>query len=212
MFTTVKLPVAVERRLLTALPSRPDPPDLTRRESLETVLVCMRKQHKEGKRRCDDKLYSYHLVEAYRTQDGLKQQPLANLGEFSDLGEISALEIALKDAESRLAAEELHQRFEEQEFARGWHRSGQLFERTESYTPEHIRKQRSKTARHIARLQKQIRRLEGFITRFPTPPDMLRALREIYRRVRAEALQEFEVWEAELVAGMVKKNRPPDLH
>ena len=213
MSTTVKLPATVEGRLLMVLPrSRADDPGLKRLEAQAGVVVCMRKQHKECKHHGDGRLYSYHLVEAYHTQDGIKQQIFADLGEFSDLGEISALEIALEDAESRLAAEQIHQQFQEKEFARGWHRSGHLLDRTQHYTPEYMARERAKTATQIARLRKQIRRLEGIIVRFPTPPDMLTTLRGIYRKVRAEALQEFEAWEAKVVASMAKKNRSSGFH
>ena len=115
--------------------------------SSDSSVVALVRTHRFRRDDCD--LYHYQLIKTTRVKNTVKQQVIANLGEFNDLGELSALEIALEDAKTRLGAEESHQHFQEKEFERGWYRSGRLLNRTRRYTQRYMREQRAKTAKHI---------------------------------------------------------------
>jgi len=61
----------------------------------------VRRRRKGPKPFCGCETRNYESVELYRAQGKIKQRPIASLAEVSDLGELSAPEIALEDAKKR---------------------------------------------------------------------------------------------------------------
>ena len=173
--------------------------------SQKSIVVCVRKGCTRSTQWGEGDGCTYQLVKTHCTNGEMDKHSLATLSDLSDLGELCAPEIALEDAKKRLESERAHQRFQENEFEHGWHRSGHAFECTRFYSQKTMRQQRAKSARHIERLNEQIRKIEHAVARFPTPSTMLAAFREKYEETRAEAARRFAEWEARLVDGMAPK-------